>query len=390
MKKRVLRYLLHIGVTALIICIGFVITVILQGAAFKYGDHPARKNLNQEGPYVFYPNDSIATVHYIYGDKEKGFNDQVETYSTDDGITASCFFPLDSSQFQFTINHQVTIPPTYYEDNEPILAISDIEGGFKTFRDFLIANKVIDKHLNWTFGKGHLVLVGDFVDRGWSVTQVLWFIYKMEQDAKEQGGHVHFIIGNHELKNLQGMYGYAADRYFATAAIMGKLHHHLYDTNSFIGRWLSSKNVAERINGYLFVHGGLHPDLGNSNLTLEQINSIYRKNYYQVYYRQPNEGAERLILSDQKGICWYRGYFNEDLSQADVDKPLEKFEAKAVVVGHTLQKEVTTLYNGRVIAIDIKHPKDYRNIWPSVNSQGLIVKNGQTYRAHADGSTEIL
>ena len=390
MKKRVLRYLLHIGVTALIICIGFVITVILQGAAFKYGDHPARKNLNQEGPYVFYPNDSIATVHYVYGDKEKGFNDQVETYSTDDGITASCFFPLDSSKFQFTINHQVTIPPTYYEDNEPILAISDIEGGFKTFRDFLIANKVIDKHLNWTFGKGHLVLVGDFVDRGWSVTQVLWFIYKMEQDAKEQGGHVHFIIGNHELKNLQGMYGYAADRYFATAAIMGKLHHHLYDTNSFIGRWLSSKNVAERINGYLFVHGGLHPDLGNSNLTLEQINSIYRKNYYQVYYRQPNEGAERLILSDQKGICWYRGYFNEDLSQADVDKPLEKFGAKAVVVGHTLQKEVTKLYNGRVIAIDIKHPKDYRNIWPSVDSQGLIVKNGQTYRAHADGSTEIL
>ncbi|WP_258102122.1 metallophosphoesterase [Marinoscillum pacificum] len=390
MKKRVLRYLLHIGVTALIICIGFVITVILQGAAFKYGDHPARKNLNQEGPYVFYLNDSIATVHYIYGDKEKGFKDQVETYSTDDGITASCFFPLDSSQFQFTINHQITIPPTYYEDNEPILAISDIEGGYQTFRDFLIANKVIDKHLNWTFGKGHLVLVGDFVDRGWSVTQVLWFIYKMEQDAKEQGGHVHFIIGNHELKNLQGMYGYTADRYFAAAAIMGKLHHHLYDTNSFIGRWLSSKNVAERINGYLFVHGGLHPDLGNSNITLEQINSIYRKNYYQVYYRQPNEGAERLILSDQKGICWYRGYFNEDLSQADVDKPLEKFGAKAVVVGHTLQKEVTTLYNGRVIAIDIKHPKDYRNIWPSVNSQGLIVKNGQTYRAHADGSTEIL
>ena len=76
--------------------------------------------------------------------------------------------------------------------------------------------------LNWTFGNGHLVLVGDFVDRGFSTTQVLWFIYKLEQEAEKQGGYVHYILGNHELKNMQGNYESASLKYFHVAAILEK------------------------------------------------------------------------------------------------------------------------------------------------------------------------
>ena len=66
--------------------------------------------------------------------------------------------------------------------------LSDIEGNFQAFRDFLINAKVIDTGLNWTFGDKHLVLVGDFVDRGASVTQVLWLIHKLEQQACAPAG----------------------------------------------------------------------------------------------------------------------------------------------------------------------------------------------------------
>ncbi|RIV37322.1 hypothetical protein D2V08_01345, partial [Flagellimonas lutimaris] len=79
-------------------------------------------------------------------------------------------------------------PLDTYDDNGRILAISDLESGYRAFRDFLINNKVIDQDLNWIFDDGHLVLVGDFVDRGFSTTQVLWFIYKLEQDAEKKGG----------------------------------------------------------------------------------------------------------------------------------------------------------------------------------------------------------
>ncbi len=97
----------------------------------------------------------------------------------------------------------------------------DTEGGFKTFRYFLIANGVIDESLSWQFGKGHLVFVSDLDGRINSVTQALRFIYKMEQDAKNHG------------------------------------------ENSFLGRWLTSKNSVKRLMADYFFMVPFIPKLVN-------------------------------------------------------------------------------------------------------------------------------
>ncbi len=55
---------------------------------------------------------------------------------------------------------------SYYPEPSRLIAISDIEGNFNALASFLQANKVVDLDLHWSFGTGHLVLVGDFVDRG--------------------------------------------------------------------------------------------------------------------------------------------------------------------------------------------------------------------------------
>ncbi len=390
MKKQILRYLKHISLTIVFLLALAVIIGLNMGASLHYGDHEARLNLNLEGPYIFFENDSTLDAQYILGNKDDGFYIAQKKHSIDELIEASCFFPLDSSSFEFTITTDLEIPASTYEDAAPIMAISDIEGGYKTFRDFLIANEVINENLEWTFGKGHLVLVGDFVDRGWSVTQVLWFIYKLEQDARRQGGHLHYIIGNHELKNMQGMYMSAAERYYAVAAILGKQHHHLYDSNAFIGRWLASKNSIERINGHLFVHGGLHPDLAGRDISLKEINVICRKNYFLTYFPKPEKTIDQLVLSNKTGISWYRGYFKDDLKQEAIDKTLAHFEATTVVVGHTLQSKVTSHYDGRVIGIDVKHGKDYHKSWPNQRSEGLLIANDKYYRVLHDGSKKEL
>ncbi|WAC02170.1 metallophosphoesterase [Lacinutrix neustonica] len=259
MKKRIFRYLKHLLLTLLVLSAFGVLFGLYHGASLHYGDHPLMYTIGNEGPYVFYENDSTVSVNYIKGNKDDGFYVDKKEHSSTSEVSATSYFQIDSSQFNFTIKHNITSPKTTYTDGNPIIALSDIEGGYKTFRDFLITNKVIDTQLNWTFGKGHLVLVGDFMDRGWSVTQVLWFIYKLEQEAEKQGGYVHFIIGNHELKNMQGNFDSAAEKYLAAARILEKKQSELYDTNSFIGKWLSSKNAIELINGNLFAHGGLHP-----------------------------------------------------------------------------------------------------------------------------------
>jgi hypothetical protein len=390
MKKRIVRYLKHIVSTLLILAVIAVLFGLYHGASLHYGDHPLMYKIDNEGPYVFYKNDSILNVNYIKGNKEDGFYVDKNEYSVASEISMTSYFQIDSTSFNFNIKLDIKIPKTTYSDGNPIIAISDIEGGYKSFRDFLINSKVIDADLNWKFGKGHLVLVGDFVDRGWSVTQVLWFIYKLEQDAEKHGGFVHFIIGNHELKNMQGNFDSSADKYLAVSRILEKKQSELYDPTSFLGKWLSSKNSIELINGNLFAHGGIHSDIADSNLSLDEINQTIRSNYYRAYYPKTKKTNEQLLTSNKTGICWYRGYFKDDLTQEEVERGLDIFNAKAVIVGHTLQSKVNKTFNGKVIGIDVHHPKDYHKNWPNGKSEGLLVKGDSYYRLFANGDKKEL
>lgn len=385
MKKRIFRYLKHLIATLLSIGTLAVLFGLYHGASLHYADHPLMYNIDNDGPYVFYKNDSVISVNYIKGTKADGFYVDTKEYPNTADIVSRSYFQIDSSSFEFHIKSDIKVPKTTYNDGYPIVAVSDIEGSYKALRDFLINSKVIDANLNWAFGKGHLVLVGDFVDRGWSVTQVLWLIYKLEQEAEKQGGIVHFIIGNHELKNMQGNFDSAADKYLAVSRILEKTQSELYDKKSFLGKWLSSKNAIEMINGNLFAHGGIHPDVAHFNSSLDEINESVRSNYYRAYYPKVKKTNQELLISNKNGICWYRGYFKDDLTQEQIDAGLHKFNAKSIVVGHTLQSKVNRQYNGKVIGIDVKHPKDYQKHWPKGKSEGLLIENDTYYRVFADG-----
>lgn len=364
--------------------------MVYVNGSFNYGHHPKRYDLSHEGPYVFYENDSVFSINYVKGNKTDGFYVDRKDHIFSDQATGTCFFPLDSSTFSFPIKPSFKTPKAIYNDGNKVLAISDIESGYRTFRDFLINNKVIDRQLNWTFGKGHLVLVGDFVDRGFSTTQVLWFIYKLEQEATKNGGNVHFILGNHELKNFQGQYKSAEQKYYAIASILGKQQYNLYDQNSLLGKWMSSKNTIELINGVLFTHGGIHPEIADLDFTLHDLNQINRENYYKRYFPTPQKTPEQLVISTKKGISWYRGYFKDDLTQEEVEKGIKKFNATAIVVGHTLQSRVKQYYNKKVFAIDVKHPNDYLKSWPNRKSEGLLIENNGYYEVLYDGTKKLL
>ncbi|MEM9986165.1 MAG: metallophosphoesterase [Bacteroidota bacterium] len=390
MKKRVLRYLIHIFTTlAVFLSVGLVI-LISENGAIHYGDDPARLNWENEGPYLFFEQDSLLKLQYIHGNQEDGFSVRSNSYAADSIFQASCYFNLDETHFSFRIDTgQIRVSASTYHDEERIFAVSDIESGYKTFRDLLLNHDVIDENLNWSFGQGHLVLVGDFVDRGFSTTQVLWFIYKLEQEAEKQGGKVHFIIGNHEIKNLQGNHESASPKYTYVAYILEKQPHELYNPNAFIGRWLSQKNAMEVINGYLFVHGGIHPEIAKLELNLSEMNEVIRSRYYRGYYPKTEESTEQLLTSTIKGPAWYRGYFkDDDLTQEEVELGLDKFQAKAVIVGHTIQSKVNRSFAGKVIGIDVQHPKDYHKNWPSRSSEALLIESGKLYRAHANGERE--
>ncbi|MGO4780068.1 metallophosphoesterase, partial [Lysobacter sp. 2RAB21] len=76
---------------------------------------------------------------------------------------------------------------------ERIAALSDVHGQYDLMVRLLRSNSIVDRKLNWRYGRGHLVVVGDVFDRGPKVNQVLWLLYALEQQARAAGGGVHLL-----------------------------------------------------------------------------------------------------------------------------------------------------------------------------------------------------
>lgn len=378
---RCLIFLLFVAILA----IGFG---LWQGADFYYGQNDAAKS-GGEGPHVFQRGDHWVS-QTLHGDGEQGFRVEERRHALAEPFRVQVSVPLDGTRFAVEATPLFLTPPTQYRGGQAILAVSDIEGNYRTFRDFLINAKVIDSDLNWTFGDGRLVLLGDFVDRGASVTPVLWLIYKLEQEAAASGGRVHYILGNHEIKNLQGNFQSNHDKYSSVAAILGRRQSDLLGEEAFLGRWLASKNTVEVIDGILFVHGGLHPGLMEQSWSLEDMNRIVRDRYRRAWYPKQQADQEDFLIDPRTGPSWYRGYFKDRLTQDQVDRTLAHFGATSVVVGHTLNWRVRTLFDGKVIAIDVKHPVDDSFTLPPRRSEGVWLEGGKAWRMRDDGSRAAL
>ena len=389
-KRRLVTFARRTFLVILILIPALLYIGYSLGARLHYSDNPLALNWDNEGPYVFLEEDDALSIEYIKTNTDGGHYSERTKHPIDTPATATCHYPLDATSFEFAIRTEFDSPRSVYDDGNKILAISDIESNYGALRDFLVDATVIDDDLNWTFGNGHLVLVGDFVDRGYFTTQVLWLIYKLEQEAQDQGGRVHYIVGNHELKMMHGDYGATDSKYGEVASILGKQQLDLYSSKSLLGQWMASKNAVELINGRLFVHGGMHPDLADYDLDLDDINRIIRQTYFERVDSTQSRQENGILISRETGPCWYRGYFKDNLEQEQIDRVLEKFAADAVVVGHTVQSGVNRRYSGKVIGIDVLHPNDDHKLWPEGHSEALLIEGDKYYRVFEGGRKEAI
>jgi hypothetical protein len=294
-----------------------------------------------------------------------------------------------------------------YTMPKKLIAISDIEGNFVGFYSFLLANKVIDKDYNWIFGEGHLVLNGDFVDRGDQVTQVLWLIYKLEQQAEQAGGKVHYILGNHDIMMMQGNVSYSDYKYIEAAKQISKQHEwdkamrFLYGPESELGKWLRTKNIIERIGSTLFVHAGLNIKHAAEKIDIGTFNRIARK-YYGIYPSKTyTDAKEALTLNSINGPYWDRslamdfknksmflihGIPMKETTQQELDTILAYYQASNIVIGHSMVSDITADYQGKVIKIDIKHGHQMN----SGLTKGIMMEQNNIFKIDdKGGKTEL-
>ena len=267
-----------------------------------------------------------------------------------------------------------------------IAALSDIHGQYDLLIELLQNNKIIDKNLNWSFGKGHFVIVGDIFDRGDKVNEILWFIYELEMQAKNAGGRVHYLLGNHEYMVLYNDLRYIHEKYNIVSKLLNLEYDQLYGDNTIIGRWLRSKSTIVKINDILFTHGGISEDfISQEGFNINKINNTMRKSIPRLKelrnFRKNGQSKDLYnMYFGSNSLIWYRGYFEGVLIDTDISNILKLVDANHIVVGHTSNKKVVQLYDNKIIGVD-------SSIKKGKYGELLIIKNKRFFRRTLKGKT---
>jgi hypothetical protein len=105
-----------------------------------------------------------------------------------------------------------------WQDVPRVVVFGDVHGAYDALVELLRSTGVVGADLRWTAGSVHVVSLGDLLDRGPDVREVLELIMRLQQEARAAGGRLHVVLGNHELMNLIGDWRYVAAEEYATFA----------------------------------------------------------------------------------------------------------------------------------------------------------------------------
>ena len=294
---------------------------------------------------------------------------------------------------------------------ERVVAIGDVHGAYDRFVEILKTTGLIDGELKWAGGRTHVVQLGDVVDRGNDSRKALDLVRRLERQAKSDGGFFHALMGNHEVARMLGDLRLVAPGEYAAFATadsgalredyLKSLHPSASDREELLkqmplgfvemrqafgrdgdyGRWLRQLPVTVKINGILFVHGGISPSV--ATLSCEEINEqIKRELTNDLEKTRATPLASLAARAD--GPLWYRGLAQEpDAFAPEVIDILTKTRSRAIVVAHTVTPNgrITTRFDGRVIEIDTGMQPAYV---PNGRASALEIRGGEATAIYVD------
>ncbi len=351
----------------------YLLLVLLISAVSSSIIAQETNSLISEGPYIFWQDGAFHAKWVEDGElkMEKNINSDFPTKELGLGV--------NTEQFS---NSFISKPGTAqkYKGVSNIVVVSDIHGQYDLMVALLKNHGVINENLDWGFGKGHLVINGDIMDRGDKVTEILWLAYKLEHQALKAGGRLHFLVGNHELMVAKDDLRYLHPKYLTAAEIMGITVGELYGFNSVLGIWVRQRPAIVTINDLLFVHAGISSEFIARKMTAKSVNKMFQETILGPFPPNAKKEDDYWFLMESNGPVWYRGYFNQgEIGEAGIDEILAYFKSKHIIVGHTSFPTVSSHFGGKVIGVD-------SSIKDGEDGEVLIVENGKLFRGLKSGA----
>ncbi len=316
-----------------------------------------------------------------------------------------------------------------------VVAVGDVHGSYDKLLSLLRGTGVVNDNLSWMAEKDHLVFCGDLLDRGQSERAVLDLIVRLQKEAADEGGRVHAILGNHDVMNLvrdlryvhpenyahyaheekdadrekafkgfkashtsQGTAGPSIEEVFNDSFPPGYFaREKAFDLEGQYGRWLISLPAIIKINGVMFVHGGLTAEVAQRGIeTINRAIHASIRNFIdagkklEIFIQGPvtyselvqyayaidngvqlpitpnrtHKKAAKDLLEEldnlafsSSGPLWYRGNSLQDerLERGTIIRSLSHMQAHAMVVAHTPTGtgRITARFNGSLIRSDV-------------------------------------
>lgn len=340
-----------------------------------------------DGPHIEWYSDSTVRMFYLKNDTVKNFPIMRCDYFVVGNDKSVAGFAGDTTVYQL-FKPKLT-DPWDYQNVSKVIALGDIHGNCGAFRDFLINTGVINDKLEWTFGDGHLVFLGDLFDRGDEVTESLWLIHQLDIKSRKHGGRVHMLLGNHEVMAMINDIRYISRKYQMLTNYFSKDYASFFDQRTELGQWLRTRNTIVRINDCMFAHAGLSSEVMKNNLSIERINFLLQ-NFLAKEPSHPNRFPDETnLILGKFGPLWYRGYIYDfqdigKITQEEVNQLASFYGAEKLIIAHSFVDRLSALYEDKVVAIDV--PVDPQG----VISEALLIENGEYFRLKNDGSKELL
>lgn len=329
------------------------------GLDSKKKDKEKQQELSADGPYVIYQPDGGTRV--ISVDTQGRVKDTVYAALPHD-FTLRVVDHKGRYPFEVRL-HSVQRPDWKYSRPEKVFVMSDPHGKLDCVISLLRANRVIDKDYRWSFGKNHLVIIGDVFDRGKDVPQIFWLFYKLEKEAEDAGGHVSFLLGNHEPLVLANDLRYAKEKYKMLAERLKLDYPRLFGADTELGRWLGTRNTIQIIGSDLYVHAGLGKEFYDRNLSIPTVNKEMSRALFMNKKQRKALSSLTAFLYGNSGPIWYRGLVKTDakyhpLPQDSLQMIMNRYQVEHIIVGHTIFKDISTFYNGRVIGVNVDNEEN--------------------------------
>lgn len=271
-----------------------------------------------------------------------------------------------------------------WQNVDRVVAIGDIHGDFEALKKILFSMKLVSERGAWIGGHTHLVLLGDLIGHGGPQSKkVLDYLIRLEKSAARQGGVVHSLIGNHDMRPAAGDFSKLNRNekiLFVPDSMSGRRRIRNFLLDEFLGdgeyaKWILKRPIAIKINDILYVHAGL--DERTMSMELSDLNRLGQdwilffqgKSEMPEYETQWIVGLKDGRFDDDEGPLFMRDFKVTKKVLKSGERPegamkkkklkriLEHFSAAKMVIGHVPTPDSEILlrhpyYGKRLVLLD--------------------------------------